>query len=90
MRPIADSLNSVRAMTNTVISTQQSSPHHKKDMTDFIMLDYIYQVSAERSDVGTYILFTGDGHFQSVVKYLTQKMGKRVIVYGSPMPPVSV
>ena len=82
MRPIADSLNSVRAMTNTVISTQQSSPHHKKDMTDFIMLDYIYQVSAERSDVGTYILFTGDGHFQSVVKYLTQKMGKRVIVYG--------
>ena len=44
MRPIADSLNSVRAMTNTVISTQQSAPHHKKDMTDFIMLDYIYQV----------------------------------------------
>ena len=82
MRPIADSLNSVRAMTNTVISTQQSAPHHKKDMTDFIMLDYIYQVSAERSDVGTYILFTGDGHFQSVVKYLTQKMGKQVIVYG--------
>lgn len=81
-RPIADSLNSVRAMTNTVISTQQATSHHKKDMTDFIMLDYIYQVSAERNDVGTYILFTGDGHFQSVVKYLTQKMGKRVIVYG--------
>lgn len=79
---ITDGLNKLRAISNTVISTQQPHDRHKKDMTDFIMLDYIYQVSAERNDVGTYILFTGDGHFQSVVKYLIQKLGKKVVVYG--------
>ena len=79
---LAKSLDEVRSITSTVISTQQSSSHHKKDMTDFIMLDYIYQVSAANDAVGTYILFTGDGHFHSVVKYLTQKLGKRVVIYG--------
>ena len=81
-RSLAKSLDEIRSITNTVISTQQSSSHHKKDMTDFIMLDYIYQVSAEKSTVGTYILFTGDGHFHSVAKYLTQKLGKLVVIYG--------
>lgn len=79
---INSGLDKLRAISNTVISTQQPHDRHKKDMTDFIMLDYIYRVSAERQDVGTYILFTGDGHFQSVVKYLTQKLGKKVVVYG--------
>lgn len=35
-------------------------------------------------DVDVYILFTGDGHFQSVVKYLSNKKGKDVVVYGLP------
>ena len=30
----------------------------------------------------TYILFTGDGHFQSVVKYLAQKKKKNVVICG--------
>lgn len=51
-------------------------------MTDFVMLDYIYQNVTSRNDVGTYIIFTGDGHFQSVVKYLVQKRHKKVVVYG--------
>lgn len=46
------------------------------------MLDYIYQNVTSRNDVGTYIIFTGDGHFQSVVKYLVQKRHKKVVVYG--------
>ena len=51
-------------------------------MSHFVMLDYIYQAAALRPQISTYILFTGDGHFQSIVKYLVQKLGKRVIVYG--------
>lgn len=72
----------LRDITNTIIETGSASPHRKKDMTDFVMLDYIYQCVNERPDVGTYILFTGDGHFHSVVKYLVQKRRKKVIVYG--------
>ena len=79
---INEGLDKLHAISNTVISTQQPSGRHKKDMTDFIMLDHIYQVSAEDHEVGTYIIFTGDGHFQSVVKYLIQKLGKKVIIYG--------
>ena len=48
----------------------------------FVMLDYIYRNVTSRNDVGTYIIFTGDGHFQSVVKYLVQKRHKKVVVYG--------
>ena len=33
-------------------------------------------------EIEVYILFTGDGHFHSVVKYLTQRLQKKVVVYG--------
>lgn len=46
------------------------------------MLDYIYQYAFDHPNIGTFILFTGDGHFQTVVKYLAQKRRKDVVVYG--------
>ena len=73
----------IREVTNLVIETQNTSPHYKKDFTDFIMLDYIYQkalVSAD-NNVDTFIIFTGDGHFSSVVKFLADRCGKKVIIY---------
>ena len=79
---IRDELPELRNITNSIIETHQQTGHHKKDMTDFIMLDYIYQAAALCPDIQTYILFTGDGHFHSVVKYLTQRLNKKVVVYG--------
>ncbi len=79
---IGDELSKLRNITNTIIETAQPNGHHKKDMTDFIMLDYIYQTAISRPEMEIYILFTGDGHFHSVVKYLSQRLKKRVIVYG--------
>ncbi|MGI5906876.1 MAG: NYN domain-containing protein [Candidatus Pararuminococcus gallinarum] len=79
---IHDELSKLRTITNTIIETQQPLGHHKKDMTDFIMLDYIYQHAALHPETDTYIIFTGDGHFLSVVRYLTQRANKHVIVYG--------
>lgn len=75
-------LPKLRTVTNTIIETQNAYGRYKKDMTDFIMLDYIYQTAALKPEYDTYILFTGDGHFQSVVKYLVQRLKKKVIVYG--------
>ena len=73
----------IREVTNLVIETQNTSPHYKKDFTDFIMLDYIYQKALVSADngVGTFIIFTGDGHFSSVVKFLVDKCEKKVIIY---------
>lgn len=80
-KEIGEELRKIRSMTNTIIETSNIVMDKKKDMTDFIMLDYIYQSVESRKDVDTYIIFTGDGHFQSVVKYLIQKK-KKVIVVG--------
>lgn len=79
---INQELCKIREITNTIIETQNTDVRRKKDMTDFIMLDYIYQTAADRPEIDTYILFTGDGHFHSVAKYLIQKLRKKVVVYG--------
>ena len=72
----------LREITSTIIETGNTYQNHKKDLTDFVMLDYIYQCAENRRDIGRYIIFTGDGHFQSVVRYLVQKKKREVIVYG--------
>ena len=45
------------------------------------MLDSIYQRAMFAKDIDTFIIFTGDGHFTSVVKFLTNTCKKEVIVY---------
>lgn len=79
---IGSQVTPLRNITNTIIETHQQTGTRKKDVTDFIMLDYIYRNAGTRNDADVYILFTGDGHFHSVVKYLTQTLGKKVVIYG--------
>lgn len=79
---ISEELWKLRELTNKIIETGNVRQNHKKDVTDFVMLDYIYQYMDDRRDIETYIIFTGDGHFQSVVNRLVQRKKKRVIIYG--------
>ncbi len=72
----------IRQITNYIIETQNTSGKVKKDFTDFIMLDHIYQKAALYPEIDCFILFSGDGHFNSVANYLTTQLGKRVGVYG--------
>lgn len=74
-------ISKIREVSNNVIETQNTSQHYKKDFTDFIMLDSIYQRAMFAKDIDTFIIFTGDGHFTSVVKFLTNMCKKEVIVY---------
>lgn len=74
-------ITKIREITTGIIDTQNTSAHHKKDFTDFIMLDHIYQRSFQ-DDLDAFILFTGDGHFSSVVSYLANKRRKTVEVFG--------
>lgn len=75
-------LEQIRSVTQHIIETQNSGTKYKKDFTDFLMLDYIYRYSMHNRKVDTYILFTGDGHFTSVVNFLMTECGKEVIIHG--------
>ena len=75
-------IDEIRRVTNNVIDTQNPSTYLKKDYTDFIMLDYIYQDVDEYSKTDVYVIFSGDGHFSSVATYLKTKKKKIVLVYG--------
>lgn len=79
---LKDELPEIRKITNHIVETRNKNEWRKKDMTDFIMLDYIYQMGMEKTAPDTFVIVSGDGHFQSVVKYLVTKLKKTVIVYG--------
>lgn len=72
----------IREISSNIIETQNASVHHKKDYTDFIMLDHIYQKAVESHNIDTFIIFSGDGHFSSAVSFLVTRRKKEVIVYG--------
>ena len=80
------SLNSemhrIRGFTNKIVETDNGKDFYKKDYTDFIILDHIYQSAYTDNDIDTYVIFTGDGHFSSVVLFLKNVCKKNVEVYG--------
>ncbi|MBQ0125855.1 MAG: NYN domain-containing protein [Clostridiales bacterium] len=75
-------LEELRNVTSFIFDTKNSSEHYKKDFTDFILLDYIYRKSITEKDVDTFIIFTGDGHFKSVVRFIIGECKKNVGIYG--------
>ncbi len=75
-------LEEIRRVTIDVIETQNPSLHPKKDYTDFIMLDHIYRSADRRDKCDVYVIFSGDGHFSSVVGYLKNVKKKKVVIYG--------
>ena len=82
-RNLADEVARIRQVSNDIIETNcDNDGRFMKDMSDVIMLDAIYRAAAEKRSPHTFVLFTGDGHFQPVVRYLVQDLGKRVELYG--------
>ncbi len=81
-KSLADEIKRIRLYSNTIIDTRNVGTNIKKDFTDFIILDHIYQKALSSNDVDVFILFSGDGHFSSVVSFLKNFRGKEVGVYG--------
>ncbi len=79
---IRNNLDEIRKITSNTIDTQNTASRHKKDFTDFFILDQIYQMAFDRRSPGTFIIFTGDGHFSAAVRFLINKCGKKVVIYG--------
>jgi len=79
---LREEVGKIRCVTNNIIETGNTYHNKKKDMTDFVMLDYIYRAADENRKVRTYLIFTGDGLFHSVVNYLTEKKNKKFVLCG--------
>lgn len=75
-------MHKIRGYTNDIVETKNGGGYFKKDFTDFIMLDRIYQTAYTDKSIDTYIIFTGDSHFSSVVLFLKNVCRKKVCVYG--------
>ena len=75
-------MHRIRGFTNKIVETNNGGGYFKKDFTDFIMLDHIYRNACLDKNIDTYVIFTGDGHFSSVVLFLKNFCNKEVVVYG--------
>ena len=78
---LRNELPRIRQVSNHIIETQSAYPSHKKDFTDFIMLDHIYQMAISSPQNEVFVLFSGDGHFSPVASYLISNLNKEVGVY---------
>lgn len=82
-RNLAEEVSRIREVSNEIIETNcDNGGRFMKDMSDVIMLDAIYKRAAGRKVPKNFVLFTGDGHFQPVVRYLVQDMGRLVELHG--------
>lgn len=78
--PIRQELARIKQYTHHIIDCE--NPNKKKDYTDFIMLDQIYQTLFINSQIQQFVLVTGDGHFHSALAHLKIFHDKIVGVYG--------
>ena len=54
---LKNEIANIRQITNSIIDTQNSG-HYKKDYTDFIILDNIYQKAVTNRDIEMFIIFS--------------------------------
>lgn len=78
---LAAEILKIRAVTNNIIQTSNTG-NYKKDFTDFIMLDHIYQKAMFSNDIDAFIIFSGDGHFSSAASCLKNNCKKEVGIFG--------
>lgn len=76
---IAQDRLKLRTLTSNIIDC--ANIESKKDYTDFIILDRIYQTVIRNDAIEQYIIFSGDGHFSNVAAFLKNFKDKIVGVY---------
>lgn len=77
---IAQDRHKLRTLTSNIIDCSNNY-ESKKDYTDFIILDRIYQTLIRNDQASQYIIFSGDGHFSNVSAFLKNFKDKTVGIY---------
>lgn len=76
--PQAEKIRLDSKYPNKVRECSSYSAYQEKDLTDFYLLDDIYQTLITNPTIEQFILITGDGHFHSVVVHLRLHHDKKV------------
>lgn len=76
-----DTASIEKIQCTTEYREQYTAQQQHKNYTDFYMLDSIYQ-AAYNSDIQTFVLVTGDGHFASACAFLRHRLMRHVVVVG--------
>lgn len=71
----------IRSFSNKIIETRNAG-YYKKDFTDFIMLDAIYQQLFLSPSIEAFVILSGDAHFNSVCAFLKTICRKKIGIYG--------
>ena len=79
---IRDEIDYLESLADEVIDIQNVKARKNKDITDFLMLDRLYQTAHTEKRILNYVLFTGDSLFRSAVSFLAKNLKKRVVCYG--------
>ncbi len=73
--------DAIRGAGGEVVDTRDPD-NYRKDRTDLIMLDQIYQTAAADKSVETFVIFTADDQFISPFTFLRTRLGKKVVLSG--------
>ena len=74
-------LPAIGEVAEHVVETQVPFRSHKKDQTEFLLLNGIYQRALTDPSIEAYVLFSGDGHFAPALEFLRDECGKTIDVY---------
>lgn len=78
---LENELYRIRSYSNKIIETKNAG-YYKKDFTDFIMLDCIYQQVIQSPEVQAFVIFSGDAHFNAAAAFIKNICRKQVGLYG--------
>jgi hypothetical protein len=70
-----------RMVRDSAAHKDENNTTKKKDLTDFYLLDDIYQTLFTNPTINQFILIAGDGHFHSALAHLKMYHQKEVGVY---------
>ena len=78
---LTEEIEKIREAGGEIVDAQDQD-NYKNDRVDFYMLDYVYRAVLAEKDVTAVIIFTYDGGFVPMAKFLKEKLGKKIVFCG--------
>jgi hypothetical protein len=71
--------NAIRASGGEAVDSQDVD-RIRGDRSDTVMMEYIFKTMTTEKNIDTVIIFTPDNQFMSVVSFLKERLGKKIVL----------